>query len=227
MSDIDDHHDNGEGRSDPIELDSKTILIQNKRFYLDVKENDRGRFLKIAEVTPGGHKNRVTMAMQLLPEFRDNLSDFVEHYISLGPANLSDNNEDYDNRRPLKTARIVSGPRRYFLDLKENVRGRYLLVLGDFIFFHKSSVFFFNFNSGYHFESPTLSFLTSKSILVSFNFLSSLANSAFIFCNLRLRSLIVLITSFLSLVFTFFILSTSVCPSGSGLLLLLLLTLRM
>ena len=134
MSDIDDHHDNGEGRSDPIELDSKTILIQNKRFYLDVKENDRGRFLKIAEVTPGGHKNRVTMAMQLLPEFRDNLSDFVEHYISLGPANLSDNNEDYDNRRPLKTARIVSGPRRYFLDLKENVRGRYLLVLGDFFF---------------------------------------------------------------------------------------------
>lgn len=131
MSDIVDQHENNErdnGRSDPIELDSKTILIQNKRFYLDVKENDRGRFLKIAEVTPGGHKNRVTMAMQLLPEFRDNLSDFVEHYISLGPANLSDNNDDYDNRRPLKTARIVSGPRRYFLDLKENVRGRYLRV---------------------------------------------------------------------------------------------------
>lgn len=127
MSDIVDH-ENDNGRSDPIELDSKTILIQNKRFYLDVKENDRGRFLKIAEVTPGGHKNRVTMAMQLLPEFRDNLSDFVEHYISLGPANLSDNNDDYDNRRPLKTARIVSGPRRYFLDLKENVRGRYLRV---------------------------------------------------------------------------------------------------
>lgn len=105
--------DGPENRSDPIELDSKTILIQNKRFYLDVKENDRGRFLKIAEVTPGGHKNRVTMAMQLLPEFRDNLSDFIDHYISLGPPKLQDEN-DYDNRRPLKTARIVSGPRRYF-----------------------------------------------------------------------------------------------------------------
>jgi len=114
---------------DPVELDSKSILIQNKRFYLDVKENDRGRFLKIAEVTPGGHKNRVTMAMQLLPEFRDNLSDFIDHYANLGPSTVTDDNdEDQQNRRPLKTARIVSGPRRYFLDLKENVRGRYLRV---------------------------------------------------------------------------------------------------
>lgn len=116
------------GRSDPIELDSKTILIQNKRFYLDVKENDRGRFLKIAEVTPGGHKNRVTMAMQLLPEFRDHLSDFIDHYVNLGPPQVNEDGENDANRRPLKTARIVSGPRRYFLDLKENVRGRYLRI---------------------------------------------------------------------------------------------------
>lgn len=128
MSEHNDDLGQGQGRSDPIELDSKTILIQNKRFYLDVKENERGRFLKIAEVTPGGHKNRVTMAMQLLPEFRDNLSDFIDHYVSLGPPQALDDNQDDNNRRPLKTARIVSGPRRYFLDLKENVRGRYLRV---------------------------------------------------------------------------------------------------
>ena len=126
MSEHNDDLNQGQGRSDPIELDSKTILIQNKRFYLDVKENERGRFLKIAEVTPGGHKNRVTMAMQLLPEFRDNLSDFIDHYVSLGPPQALEDGVDDNNRRPLKTARIVSGPRRYFLDLKENVRGRYL-----------------------------------------------------------------------------------------------------
>jgi len=33
------------------ELASKTLHIQSKRFYLDVKQNRRGRFLKIAEVT--------------------------------------------------------------------------------------------------------------------------------------------------------------------------------
>lgn len=32
------------------ELASKTLHIQSKRFYLDVKQNRRGRFLKIAEV---------------------------------------------------------------------------------------------------------------------------------------------------------------------------------
>lgn len=33
------------------ELASKVVLIQNKRFYLDVKQNSRGRFIKIAEVS--------------------------------------------------------------------------------------------------------------------------------------------------------------------------------
>lgn len=120
-----------QNRNDPTELESKTILIQNKRFYLDVKENNRGRFLKIAEVTPGGHKNRVTMAMHILPEFRDLLSDFIDHYASLGPSTVEadqEAGEDVANRRPLKTARIMRGQRRYFLDLKENVRGRYLRV---------------------------------------------------------------------------------------------------
>lgn len=129
---------NNNGRNDPAELESKTILIQNKRFYLDVKENNRGRFLKIAEVTPGGHKNRVTMAMQILPEFRDHLTDFIDHYASLGPSTVTaeengngaagDNAGDMANRRPLKMAKIVRGQRRYFMDLKENVRGRYLRV---------------------------------------------------------------------------------------------------
>ena len=32
------------------ELDSKMLQIQSKRFYLDVKQNRRGRFIKVAEV---------------------------------------------------------------------------------------------------------------------------------------------------------------------------------
>lgn len=118
-------------RNDPTELESKTVLIQNKRFYLDVKENNRGRFLKIAEVTPGGHKNRVTMSLQLLPEFRNLLSEFVDHYASLGPSTMEgqgDQEEDPAARRPLKSVKMVKGQRRYFMDLKENSRGRYLRV---------------------------------------------------------------------------------------------------
>lgn len=32
------------------ELATRTLTIQSKRFYLDVKQNRRGRFIKIAEV---------------------------------------------------------------------------------------------------------------------------------------------------------------------------------
>ena len=32
------------------ELATRTLHIQSKRFYLDVKQNRRGRFIKIAEV---------------------------------------------------------------------------------------------------------------------------------------------------------------------------------
>jgi PurA ssDNA and RNA-binding protein len=35
---------------DEEELASKTLMIQSKRFYIDVKQNQRGRFIKIAEV---------------------------------------------------------------------------------------------------------------------------------------------------------------------------------
>ena len=38
------------GYSDNKELSSKSLKIQNKVYYMDVKENRRGRFLKITEV---------------------------------------------------------------------------------------------------------------------------------------------------------------------------------
>ena len=46
-SDTGDHGDAGSGEQ---ELATKTLQIQSKRFYLDVKQNRRGRFIKIAEV---------------------------------------------------------------------------------------------------------------------------------------------------------------------------------
>jgi hypothetical protein len=47
------------------ELASKTLHIQSKRFYLDVKQNRRGRFLKIAEV-----KNKIFFCYFHFPIFR-------------------------------------------------------------------------------------------------------------------------------------------------------------
>lgn len=39
------------------ELATKMLQIQSKRFYLDVKQNRRGRFIKVAEVRGSGCRN--------------------------------------------------------------------------------------------------------------------------------------------------------------------------
>jgi len=114
------------GNGDTKELASKMVLIQNKRFYLDVKKNDRGLFVKVAEVSPGGNKSRLTLSMATAAEFRDLLGDFIEHYAQLGPSDPDQPPEE--RQKPLKTERLHRESRRYFLDLKENNRGRYLRI---------------------------------------------------------------------------------------------------
>ena len=108
------------------ELASKRVDIQNKRFYLDVKQNAKGRFLKIAEVGAGGNKSRLTLSMSVAVEFRDYLGDFIEHYAQLGPSN-PDMVQD-EPRRALKSEFLVRENRKYYMDLKENQRGRFLRI---------------------------------------------------------------------------------------------------
>ncbi|XP_051972180.1 transcriptional activator protein Pur-beta [Xyrauchen texanus] len=115
------------------ELASKRLDIQNKRFYLDVKQNSKGRFIKIAEVGAGGSKSRLTLSMSVAVEFRDYLGDFIEHYAQLGPSSpeqiaQSSSGEDGGPRRALKSEFLVRENRKYYLDLKENQRGRFLRI---------------------------------------------------------------------------------------------------
>lgn len=115
------------------ELASKRLDIQNKRFYLDVKQNSKGRFIKIAEVGAGGSKSRLTLSLSVAAEFRDYLGDFIEHYAQLGPSSpeqiaQSSVSEDGGPRRALKSEFLVRENRKYYLDLKENQRGRFLRI---------------------------------------------------------------------------------------------------
>uniref|UniRef100_A0A0K0DJ45 SWIM-type domain-containing protein n=1 Tax=Angiostrongylus cantonensis TaxID=6313 RepID=A0A0K0DJ45_ANGCA len=41
----------GGSRRDEEELASKQLIIHHKRYYVDVKQNSNGRFIKIAEVS--------------------------------------------------------------------------------------------------------------------------------------------------------------------------------
>ncbi|XP_055343411.1 transcriptional activator protein Pur-beta-like [Paramacrobiotus metropolitanus] len=104
------------------ELASRTLQIQAKRFYVDVKENRRGRFIKLAEVATGRRKNRIILPMSISAEFRDRLTEFHDYNLQIGPTAPTHLPED----GKLKSAVIVKDFRRYFIDLKENDRGRFI-----------------------------------------------------------------------------------------------------
>jgi len=128
------------------ELASRSITIQNKRFYLDVKQNSRGVFIKIAEVLMDGSKSRLALSLTSAREFRNHLTQFNEFYAGSQKTNKFNNGRkgsssssegEYGRNSALKSAVIygngsakypVIGRRRYFLDLKENRRGKFLQV---------------------------------------------------------------------------------------------------
>lgn len=114
----------------PLEADlaTKSLQIQSKRFYLDVKQNKRGKFIKVAEIAADGRRSHIFLALSTAAEFRDHLTTFSEFYASLGPPKVTDGDSSPADDGKLKSEIMIKDNRRYYLDLKENSRGRFLRV---------------------------------------------------------------------------------------------------
>jgi len=116
----------------PLEADlaTKSLQIQSKRFYLDVKQNKRGKFIKVAEIAADGRRNHIFLALSTAAEFRDHLTTFSEFYASLGPPKTTEGNASPagGDDGKLKSEIMIKDNRRYYMDLKENSRGRFLRV---------------------------------------------------------------------------------------------------
>jgi len=136
---------------------TKVLNIQNKRYYFDVKEHEYGRFLKLAETAQSGRKSRLVIPMYLVPEFERIMTEMHKHLSSLEefrrPSEESDDSQkkhrgggDGKRNRGRKNERVETeaaidlkadiierGRRKYYFNLKENTRGRYLRVkaIGD------------------------------------------------------------------------------------------------
>jgi hypothetical protein len=67
-------------------LKSETILTPERRYYLDLKENARGRFLKIAMVLPppAFERSEILIPAQGMVDLRDVLSDLFNEFGLLG-----------------------------------------------------------------------------------------------------------------------------------------------
>eukprot|EP00088_Acartia_fossae_P007652 TRINITY_DN135_c0_g1_i11.p1 TRINITY_DN135_c0_g1~~TRINITY_DN135_c0_g1_i11.p1 ORF type:complete len:299 (+),score=79.47 TRINITY_DN135_c0_g1_i11:110-1006(+) len=107
------------------DLLTKMLHVQSKRYYLDVKENRRGKFIKVAEIAADGRRDQIFLALSTAAEFRDHLTTFSTYYDSLPPHNPETKTQD-DGK--LMSEIMIKDNRRYYLDLKENNRGRFLRV---------------------------------------------------------------------------------------------------
>ena len=81
----------GGGGGGAGDLASRTLVLESKRFYLDVKENSRGRFIKIAEISADGRKNQILMTLPTAAQFRQHLVSMIQAVRELAlvdPAHL-------------------------------------------------------------------------------------------------------------------------------------------
>jgi hypothetical protein len=67
---------NMEQRGEERTLRSEKVQIERKTFFLDLKENDRGRFLRITEDV-GGRRDRIIMPATGMEDFARALDDLI------------------------------------------------------------------------------------------------------------------------------------------------------
>ncbi len=57
---------------------SEQVQFERKTFFLDLKENDRGRFVKITEDV-AGHRDTIILPVEALADFVGALSRILDH----------------------------------------------------------------------------------------------------------------------------------------------------
>jgi hypothetical protein len=126
-------------QEEEVELISKSIRLPTKRLYLDLKENKRGKFFKITEIVPGGYKSRVLMGLSAAVQLRDelkkiseinskNVDEFENKENGTQQPPPQQQNKQYSEKR-IHSQTIIRDNRRYYIDLNENRRGRFLRIV--------------------------------------------------------------------------------------------------
>ncbi|KAK3163529.1 hypothetical protein QOZ80_1AG0004860 [Eleusine coracana subsp. coracana] len=100
----------GMGGGGDVELVSKTLQFEHKLFYFDLKENPRGRYLKISEKT-SATRSTIIVPIDGVPWFLD----LFDYYIR------TEERDAFSKELRLQT-------KVFYFDIGENKRGRFLKV---------------------------------------------------------------------------------------------------
>lgn len=106
-------------------LKSETMVKENRRYYLDLKENQRGRFLRVAQTRPrGGPRSQIAIPAQGMIEFRDALTDLLDEF------GTDDHGEsDNEGQSELPESKFLKVENKiFYFDAGSNRRGVYLRI---------------------------------------------------------------------------------------------------
>eukprot|EP01025_Chloroclados_australasicus_P003975 TRINITY_DN1094_c0_g1_i6.p2 TRINITY_DN1094_c0_g1~~TRINITY_DN1094_c0_g1_i6.p2 ORF type:complete len:321 (-),score=66.45 TRINITY_DN1094_c0_g1_i6:3388-4350(-) len=116
----------GGGASGDREVHSETVRIESKLFYLDLKENNRGRYLKVSEKAAARERSTIIVPSVGIPWVFQ-----LFHYYSSAAANqggaggVSSLN---DAQEPKINKEFSCENKLFFFEVGENPRGRFLRV---------------------------------------------------------------------------------------------------
>jgi transcriptional activator protein Pur-alpha len=113
-------------------LKSETLVKEKKRYYLDLKENDRGRFLRIAMVVSRGPRAQIAIPAQGLKEFRENLTEILDKY---NDGTTDDAGSGNEQNKPealqftnANSKSLKASNKTFYFDLGSNARGSFLKI---------------------------------------------------------------------------------------------------
>merc|ERR1712020_226124 len=102
------------------ELKSEVMYKDDKKYHMDLKENARGRFLKVSETfTRGYSRFQVFIPAEGMDEFQQNLGELIDEY---------DNGEIEEAASAPQSRHLRIENKNFFFACKKNAQGRYITV---------------------------------------------------------------------------------------------------
>lgn len=102
------------------ELRSEVIIKEDKKYHVDLKENARGRFLKVSETfTRGYSRFQIFIPADGMEEFNNHLKELIEEY---------DDGEAETASQAPQSRHVRIENKNFFFSCKKNAQGRYITI---------------------------------------------------------------------------------------------------
>merc|ERR1719429_264480 len=102
------------------ELRSEVMFKDDKKYHVDLKENARGRFLKVSETfTRGYSRFQIFIPAEGMEEFNQNLGELINEY---------DTGDAEDALAAPQNRHLRVENKNFYFDIKRNAQGRYMTI---------------------------------------------------------------------------------------------------